>query len=64
MSEMRAKRCFPAACADVRALAAPALGHRLVLGYEAVADDVGPGSLVADILEAVPEPTAGIRGAP
>jgi MoxR-like ATPase len=53
-----------AACADVRALAPQALGHRLVLGYEAVADDVTPRSLVADLLEAVPEPATGVRGAP
>ncbi len=53
-----------AACADVRALAARALGHRLVLGYEAVADDVGPAALVADLLDAVPEPEVGLRGAP
>ena len=53
-----------ASCADVRALAGRALGHRLVLGYEAVADDVGPASLVADLLDAVPEPEVGLRGAP
>ncbi|MEL6980935.1 MAG: AAA family ATPase [Actinomycetota bacterium] len=53
-----------AACADVRSLAARALGHRLVLGYEAVADDVSPASLVADLLDAVPEPEVGLRGAP
>ena len=53
-----------AACADVRSLATRALGHRLVLGYEAVADDVAPASLVADVLDAVPEPEVGLRGAP
>jgi MoxR-like ATPase len=53
-----------AACDDVRALARRALGHRLVLGYEAVADAVGPAQLVTDLLDAVPEPEVGLRGAP
>jgi MoxR-like ATPase len=53
-----------ASCADVRTLAGRSLGHRLVLGYEAVADDVGPASLVDDLLDAVPEPEVGLRGAP
>ena len=53
-----------AACADVRLLAARALGHRLVLGYEAIADDVAPSDLVAEVLEAVPEPPTGLAGAP
>ncbi len=53
-----------ASCADVRSLAKSALGHRLVLGYEAVADDVGPGAMINDLLAAVPEPEVGLRGAP
>jgi MoxR-like ATPase len=53
-----------ASCADVRALATRTLSHRLVLGYEAVADDVSATQLVDQLLEAVPEPAAGVRGAP
>ncbi|HVF13582.1 MAG TPA: hypothetical protein VM942_03225, partial [Acidimicrobiales bacterium] len=50
--------------ADVRRVAVAALRHRLVLGYEAVADGVSADDLVAAVLAAVPEPGAGIRGAP
>ena len=50
--------------ADVRRVAVAALRHRLVLGYEAVADGVSADDLVADVLAAVGEPPAGIRGAP
>ena len=50
--------------ADVRAVAWGALRHRLVLGYEAAADGVTADDLVRAVLEAVPEPSAGMRGAP
>jgi MoxR-like ATPase len=50
--------------ADIRAMAAPALRHRLVLGYEAAADGVPADQVVAGVLDAVPEPAAGLRGAP
>ncbi len=53
-----------ASCADVRALAERALAHRLVLGYEAAADDVTPAAMIDQLLESVPEPEAGLRGAP
>jgi MoxR-like ATPase len=49
---------------DVRDLAAPALRHRLVLGYEAVADGVAADALVDAVLDAVPPPSSGVRGAP
>ena len=49
---------------DVRALAAAALGHRLVLGYEAAADGMQRSSLVDALLEAVPPKGSGVRGAP
>ncbi|HVL28723.1 MAG TPA: AAA family ATPase [Acidimicrobiales bacterium] len=52
------------AVADVRALAPAALRHRLVLGYEAVADGVSADDVVDAVLVGVPEPTAGLRGAP
>jgi MoxR-like ATPase len=50
--------------ADIRAVAAPALRHRLVLGYEAVAESVSADDIVAGVLEHVPEPAVGLRGAP
>ena len=50
--------------ADLRALARPTLRHRLVLGYEAVADAVTADDVVAAVLDAVPDPPAGLRGAP
>ena len=53
-----------AASADVRAMAAAALRHRLVLGYEAVADGISADEIVDEILKAVPDPPTGLRGAP
>lgn len=47
---------------DVRALAMPVLRHRLVLGYEAVADGVSPDALVTAVVDMVPTPTAPLRG--
>lgn len=52
------------ATADIRSLAEPILRHRLVLGYEAIADGVSADSLVGQVLEHVPDPPAGVRGAP
>jgi len=49
---------------DVRQVATAALRHRLVLGYEAVADGVSADEIVAAVLAAVPEPPVGLRGAP
>jgi MoxR-like ATPase len=49
---------------DLRAVAPSVLRHRLVLGYEATADGVSPDQLVAAVLDAVPTPSAGLRGAP
>ncbi len=53
-----------ASCADVRQLARRAMAHRLVLGYEAAADDVAATAMIDDLLAAVPEPEVGLRGAP
>lgn len=50
--------------ADIRAMAAAALRHRLVLGYEATADRRSADDIVAAVLAAIPEPPAGVRGAP
>lgn len=49
---------------DIRDAALPALRHRLVVGYEASADGHSVDSLVENILEAVPVPASGVRGAP
>jgi MoxR-like ATPase len=49
---------------DVRSMAAAALRHRLVLGYEAAADGVAADEVVDEILKAVPDPPTGLRGAP
>lgn len=49
---------------DVRAMAERALAHRLVLGYEAVADGMAARSIIQDVLAAVPAPSSGVRGAP
>ena len=49
---------------DIRAIAPAALRHRLVVGYEATADGVSADQIVGDLLEAVPAPTVGMRGAP
>lgn len=49
---------------DVRQLASRTLGHRLVLGYQAAADGVGPTSIIDDLLAHVPPLGSGVRGAP
>lgn len=41
---------------DIRRVLFPALRHRLILNYEADADDVGADQLLAAILKEVPEP--------
>jgi len=51
------------AVSDVREVAVAALRHRMVTGYEATADGIDAEQLVAALLDAVPAPTAGIRGA-
>lgn len=43
------------AFSDVKALALPVLGHRLILGYEAGLDGVGAAQILAGLLERVPE---------
>ena len=53
-----------AAIDDLRDVAASVLRHRLVLGYEATADGVTADHLVGAVLDAVPAPAVGLRGAP
>ena len=43
------------AFADIRQVAAPALRHRLILSFEAVADGITPDQIVDQVLEAVPQ---------
>ncbi len=50
--------------ADIRQVAIAALRHRMVVGYEATADNVDAAQLVDALLETVAAPTAGMRGAP
>jgi MoxR-like ATPase len=47
---------FNVARDDLQAVAAPALRHRLILGFEAQADGVTPDRLIADVLNAVQVP--------
>jgi len=49
---------------DVVSVTHGALRHRLVLGYEAIADGVSADDVVEALLGAVPAPGAGVRGAP
>ncbi len=49
---------------DIRWTAPAALRHRLVLGYEASADQVDADHLISAVLSAVAEPRAAVRGAP
>jgi MoxR-like ATPase len=51
-------------CDDIRGAAPAALRHRLIVGYEAAADGVTTDRIITELLEAVPSPPAGIRGAP
>jgi len=46
---------------DVRDLARDVLRHRIVLSYEALAEDLSADDLLTPILEAVPVPTAPLR---
>jgi len=49
---------------DIATVAPGALRHRLILGYEAVADGVTADQVVSELLAAVHPQGAGIRGAP
>ncbi|MBN2801180.1 MAG: MoxR family ATPase [Deltaproteobacteria bacterium] len=52
-----------ASFSDVRAVALPALRHRLGVGFEAEAEGLGPDALVAQLLDQVPEVGAPVRQA-
>jgi MoxR-like ATPase len=48
---------------DIRDVAIPVLRHRLVTGYDAVADGMSTDELVREVLAAVPAPAVTVRGA-
>jgi MoxR-like ATPase len=43
---------------DIRAVALPALRHRIMLNYEGQAEQVDPDTILAAIIESLPQPTA------
>jgi MoxR-like ATPase len=47
---------YNVALSDLRAVAPAALRHRILLNFEAQAEDVEPDRVVAEVVEAVPEP--------
>ena len=49
---------FAASCADVRAVARPALRHRLILNFEGEAEGIDTDTVIAAILERTREPGA------
>ena len=46
---------FTVSVADIKAVACPALRHRMLLNFEGEAEDVSTDDLIREILEAVPE---------
>jgi MoxR-like ATPase len=47
---------------DIRELALDVMRHRIVLSYEALADDVSADAIITRVLEAVPEPEVVLSG--
>ena len=47
---------------DIAGMAKQVLRHRLVTGYEAMADGISTDSVIAEVLDSVPRPSAGLRG--
>jgi MoxR-like ATPase len=43
---------------DIRAVALPALRHRIVLNYDGQAEQIDPDTILAAIIESLPQPTA------
>src|SRR5690606_36993805 len=58
---VRATRAMAALPADVADVAPDVLRHRLVLSYDALADDIPPDHVVAQVLRAVPVPSIAPR---
>jgi MoxR-like ATPase len=44
-------------CEDVRALALPALRHRVLLSFEGEAERIDPDQIISSVIESLPEPT-------
>jgi MoxR-like ATPase len=51
---------FHVSCADIRAVALSALRHRILTNFRAEADRVSAEDIIAQLLEAVPEPRSGL----
>jgi MoxR-like ATPase len=49
---------------DLREIAAPALRHRIILSYEAIADGVSPDDVIGDVLARYESPAVPMVGAP
>ena len=46
---------FAVAIDDIRAVATPALRHRLILNFEGEAEGIDPDTIIADIIQHLPE---------
>ncbi len=51
---------FHVSCADIQAIAHPALRHRILTNFRAEADGVGVEDIIRQLLETVPEPKSGL----
>ena len=51
---------FHVSCADIRTVALSALRHRILTNFRAEADHVSAEDIIAQLLEAVPEPRSGL----
>jgi len=51
---------FHVSCADIRAVAPPALRHRVLTNFRAEADSISVEDIIARLLETIPEPKSGI----
>jgi len=51
---------YHVSCADIRAVAAPVLRHRILINFRAEADHVSVENIIDRLLECVPQPTSGL----
>ncbi|MCX8036396.1 MAG: AAA family ATPase [Candidatus Sumerlaeia bacterium] len=51
---------FHVSCADIRAVAHPALRHRILTNFRAEADGIGVEDIIRRLLETIPEPKSGL----
>jgi MoxR-like ATPase len=52
---------FHVSCSDIRAVAPPALRHRILTNFRAEADRVCVGDIIDKLLAMIPEPTSGLE---